>query len=319
MGAIADRAGADSGVIQPVVAGRAKGGGMITNEGTHLVLSLRPAPPAAAQLAHEMTVAEGLVPESSRGHARCLKESLDLREHGSHAPSLRCVAAHCQGVLQRDYRGQRKKCETAHMAEPMDELQRVRIALRRVMARKGIKNKPLAKKAGLGETSVRDILDNEDRDIKLGTLHKLAGALEIDIHDLIRSGSPVPLVGRIGAGGEIVYEETPAVDLPRPPGAEGVIEALEVQGSSMLPRYSSGDVVFISAEARGVDQDDIGEFCAVRLVTGETYVKQLAHGSKPGFFNLRSLNADDIVDVEIEWATPILFVMPRAARRRLGV
>ncbi len=205
------------------------------------------------------------------------------------------------------------------MPEPMDELQRVRIALRGVMERKGLKNKPLAKKAGLGETSVRDLLDNEGRDIKLGTLHKLAGALDVDIHDLIGNGASVPLVGRIGAGGEIIYEETPAVDLPRPPGASGKIEALEVQGSSMLPRYSSGDIVFIAAEARGVVQEDVGEFCAVRLVSGETYVKQLAHGSRPGFFNLRSLNADDIVDVEVEWATPILFVMPRAARRRLGV
>lgn len=205
------------------------------------------------------------------------------------------------------------------MAEPMDELQRVRLALRGVMARKGIRNKPLAKLAGLGETSVRDLLDNEDRDIKLGTLHKLAGALEIDINDLIGGGPTVPLVGRVGAGGQILYEEMPAVDLPRPPGATGKLEALEVQGDSMLPRYSSGDVVFISSDARGVSNENIGEFCAVRLVTGETYVKQLAHGSKPGLLNLRSLNADDITDVEVDWATPILFVMPRAARRLLGV
>lgn len=200
----------------------------------------------------------------------------------------------------------------------MDELQRVRALLREVMARKGVKNKPLAKKAGLGETSVRDLLDNEDRDIKLGTLFKIGRALDIDIGDIVGASNGVPLVGAIGAGGNIIYETVADRIAPRPPGGDGPMEALEVQGTSMLPRYSSGDIVYIATGVHGVSEEDVGEFCAVRLVTGETYVKQLAHGSKPGFFTLRSLNAEDIVDVEVEWATPIIFVMPRAARRRLG-
>lgn len=226
----------------------------------------------------------------------------------------RCVPAHRQGVLQRTYPFIAPPCDTAHM----DELQRVRDALRHAMDRRGIKNKPLAKRAGLGETSVRDLLDNEDRDIKLGTLHKLAGALEIPIEDLVSSGATVPLVGRIGAGGNVEYAEVAGETIARPPGAGGALEALEVEGTSMLPRYSAGDIVYISVGTHGVMVDDIGEFCAVRLKTGETYVKQLAHGSRPGFFTLRSLNADDIVDVELEWATPIIFVLPRVARRRLG-
>ncbi|MBR2268292.1 MAG: helix-turn-helix domain-containing protein [Sphingobium sp.] len=187
------------------------------------------------------------------------------------------------------------------------------------MERKAIKNKPLAQKAGLGETSVRDLLDNEDRDIKLGTLFKIAGALDTDIRDLIGGSPAVPLVGRVGAGGNIVYDEVIGETVPNPPGLTGQVEALEVQGTSMLPRYSNGDVVYISATMRGISEEDIGDFCAVRLKSGETYVKQLAYGSRPGFFTLRSLNAEDIVDVEVEWAAPILFVMPRAARRLLGV
>ena len=204
----------------------------------------------------------------------------------------RCVATHRQGVLPHPYPFSREKCVTTHMTDGMDELQRVRAALREAMERKAIKNKPLAQKAGLGETSVRDLLDNEDR---------------------------VPLVGRVGAGGNIVYDEVIGETVPNPPGLTGQVEALEVQGTSMLPRYSNGDVVYISATMRGISEEDIGDFCAVRLKSGETYVKQLAYGSRPGFFTLRSLNAEDIVDVEVEWAAPILFVMPRAARRLLGV
>lgn len=202
------------------------------------------------------------------------------------------------------------------MSEPY-EVQRVKAELRRLMERKGIKAKPLAKLAGLGETAVRDIFERENADMKVGTLHKLAGALDVTIDDIVGAAG-VTIVGRIGAGGSVEYAEAPIGDAPRPPGLNIKVEALEVEGTSMLPRYSAGDVVYIAREHDGAKEEDIGEYCAVRLTTGETYVKQLAHGSRPGFFTLRSLNAEDIVDVEIEWATPIVFVLPRAARRRLG-
>jgi repressor LexA len=203
------------------------------------------------------------------------------------------------------------------MQEPVDKVDEVRAALRRVMDRKGIRPKPLAKRAGLGDTSVRDLLDNPGRDIKIGTLHKLADALEVDVSDLL--GAPgVSITGRIGAGGSIIFEEFDAGIVPRPPGASGKLEALEVSGDSMLPRYSSGDVVYIQKDHEGVVDSSIGDYCAVRLKSGETYVKILAYGSRPGFFSLRSLNAADIEDVELEWATPILFVLSRAARRSLG-
>lgn len=199
-----------------------------------------------------------------------------------------------------------------------DEMERVRVALRRAMERKGIKAKPLAKAAGLGETAVRDILESRSADPKVGTLRKLAIPLDTSIEELI-GVNEVLLAGRIGAGGEVIYEETGGLEtVPRPPGLGGTLEALEVVGDSMLPRYSSGDIVYISRTHDGIDPDAIGEYCAARLTSGETYIKQLARGSRPGFFTLRSLNAADIEDVELVWATPIVSVLPRIGRRRLG-
>jgi len=204
------------------------------------------------------------------------------------------------------------------MKEPDPELEGVREKLRVAMERKGLKPKPLAQRANLGDTSVRDILDNPGRDIRVGTLQKIAGAMDVDVTDFF-GNADVTLTGRVGAGGEIIFDESDGtVKVPRPPGFSGEVEALEVVGTSMLPRYSSGDIVYIQRTHDGVSAETIGEYCAVRLVTGETYVKQLARGTRPGFFTLRSLNADDIEDVEIEWATPILSVLSRVARRRLG-
>lgn len=195
---------------------------------------------------------------------------------------------------------------------------RVRSAIRRVMDRKNVKAKPLSKAAGLGETAVRDILE-KSADIRFSTLNKLADALDCAIEDLM-GVDEVPLAGRIGAGGTIIFEDAGVDDtVMRPPSIGGRLEALEVVGDSMLPKFSSGDVIYIQRSHDGVLPAYIGEHCAVRLVTGETYLKILAKGSRPGRFTLRSLNAADIEDVEVEWATPIVFILPRFARRQYAI
>jgi repressor LexA len=85
----------------------------------------------------------------------------------------------------------------------------------------------------------------------------------------------------------------------------------------MLPKYRDGDILYIQRTHEGVIEDDIGDDCAVRLTTGETYVKQLVRGSEPGRWTLRSLNAPDMENVEVEWATRVLFIMPRRSREML--
>lgn len=198
-----------------------------------------------------------------------------------------------------------------------DEMTKVREALRRAMERKGIKAKTLSRQAGLGETAVRDILEREGTDVKLGTLRKLADQLDSSVEELI-GAEDVVLAGRVGAGGNIIFEEEALRTAPRPPGLGTAVEALEVVGDSMLPRYSDGDLIYISRKHDGMSDEYYGEYCAVRLTTGETYVKILARGSRPGYVTLRSLNAADIEDVEIDWATPVLATIPRLARRMLG-
>lgn len=207
-----------------------------------------------------------------------------------------------------------RMCDTTHMQQN-SEMARIHEALRRAMARKGIAAKPLSLAAGLGETAVRDLFDGKD--VKIGTLQKLAVALECSLEDLI-GAEAVPLSGRIGAGGSIIFEDMGDDQfVVRPPGMSGPLEALEVMGDSMLPRYSSGDVVYIRRTHDGILKEYIGEFCAVRLVTGETYLKQLSRGAQPGTFTLRSLNAADMEDVHVQWATPILFVLPKFSRQHI--
>ena len=195
----------------------------------------------------------------------------------------------------------------------------IRDNLQRIMKRKKVKPTTLSQRIGSSKTLVADLL-TKTQDVQFGTLRKLAGALDVELADLLALPR-VPIVGKIGAGGSVVFlaprEEEhlePGETVLRPPGITGKLVALEVEGSSMLPKYKDGDILYIQRNHDGVLEDDIGDDCAVRLKTGETYVKQLVRGSEPERFTLRSLNAPDMENVEVEWATRVLFIMPRRSR-----
>lgn len=195
------------------------------------------------------------------------------------------------------------------MAEVVD-INAIRAALKREMERKGIKAKRLSKVAGLGETAVRDLMEKVD-DPKVGTLIKLADALEIPASSLF--GNQVPVLGKVGAGGSVLFndEDDDPVMVDRPPGAVGRLMALSVTGDSMLPVYRDGDIVYVNRDHEGVLPEYIGEECVVHTVDGGHFLKTLAIGSQVNRYTLRSFNAGDIENVELIWATPVLFVMKK--------
>lgn len=193
----------------------------------------------------------------------------------------------------------------------------IREALRRVMAEKNVAPTTLSQKVGNNKSLVKDLLEKTD-DVRLSTLVKLASALDVSV-DRLLARPRVPVAGFIGAGGMVIFDDIgeeiePHETVPAAPGVSGKLIALLVRGDSMLPKYKDGDIIYIQRQHDGVLPEYIGEDCAVRLTTGETYLKLLTRGTRDGLFTLRSLNAADIADVEIEWATPIMFVMPARAR-----
>lgn len=202
------------------------------------------------------------------------------------------------------------------------DIETIRRNLQRIMEKKKVKPTTLSQRVGSSKTLVKDLL-TKTSDVQFSTLRKLAGALDVELGDLLALPR-VPIVGKIGAGGSVIFlavrdedhiEETETV--PRPPGISGKLVALIVEGSSMFPKYRDGDIIYIQRVHEGILESDIGDDCAVRLVTGETYVKQLVRGSEPERWTLRSLNAPDMENVEVEWATRVLFIMPRRSREML--
>ena len=132
----------------------------------------------------------------------------------------------------------------------------------------------------------------------------------------------VPIMGRIGAGASIEpdYEQVPPeglgdVELPFPLAEETI--AFEVSGDSMLPKYENGDVIVVYREQRYPLSSFYGEEAAVRLKSGERYLKTIERGSSSGTVNLKSFNAKPINGVKLEWIGEICVTLPRGQIERL--
>jgi repressor LexA len=203
----------------------------------------------------------------------------------------------------------------------MSQIERIRALIESQMAEKGFSRRSLSKRAELSESAVRDLLTRTDNP-GIDTLRRIAEALEMPVDQLTGQVAMVPIVGNVGAGGEVLFMAE--VDLeangfhgfpmvPRPPLTRGRLMALVVVGSSMLPKYEDGEIIYVRRDHEGLLPEYVGKYCAVRTSDGGTFLKILALGSVPGKYTLRSLNAPDMENVSVEWASPVLFVMPKQA------
>lgn len=96
--------------------------------------------------------------------------------------AYKCDIAHRQGVIFSDCNFFVRRGKTLLMTFSMEA---VRNRLESLMEARGIKRKPLAKAAGLGETSIRDIFEESRNDIRVGTLVKLADYFGVTLDDLV--------------------------------------------------------------------------------------------------------------------------------------
>jgi repressor LexA len=170
----------------------------------------------------------------------------------------------------------------------------------------------LAKAMGVRAGAVSEILGGQ-RLIKASEVQVIMDYLELNY---------VPIMGRIGAGAVIEpeYEQVPPeglgeIELPFPISAEAI--AFEVSGDSMLPKYENGDVIVVYREQRHPLASFYGEEAAVRLKTGERYLKTIERGKSPSMVNLTSFNAKPITGVKLEWIGEICVTLPKAQIARM--
>lgn len=214
----------------------------------------------------------------------------------------------------------------------MDESDEFLEGLRKVMEAKSLKPAPLSEKAGLGTTAIRDLYRKKAASPKLSTALKIADAVEMSVDQIIAAAhAPVPtlrtiaIAGRVGAGAYVpVFDaygkegDGPRVEAPPGLPTSGVV-AVEVEGDSMEPIYSAGDLLFYTRTTPdGVPTEAIGRRCVCECEKGLGWVKQVKLGSEPGLFNLISLNpgAENQHDVRLKWAAPVRLHWPADLARK---
>ena len=170
----------------------------------------------------------------------------------------------------------------------------------------------LATAMGVRPGAVSEILA-EIRLIKAAEIAPIIEYLELN---------SVPIMGRVGAGAiiEPEHEQVPTeglgeVELPFPITEETI--AFEVVGDFMLPKYENGDIIVVYREQRHPPSSFYGEEAAVRLKTGERYLKTIERGKSSTLVNLTSFNAKPINGVKLEWIGEICVTLPRGQIERL--
>lgn len=210
-------------------------------------------------------------------------------------------------------------------ASPMQktDLRTVQACIRRALEKSEITSASkldaiIRDRRGRGGTLVKDILSGKSKNPTLESIREIADALGTSVDDFL-GGDGVPVVGFVGAGGEVAfYDDFQKGDglfriepLPDMPG--GMI-GLQVRGDSMLPLFRDGYVAFIRRNWDHVESEALLDWAVARLADDRVLLKQIRRSAQPGLFDLLSLNADPIEAVELKWATPVRGWMTRVGR-----
>ena len=135
-----------------------------------------------------------------------------------------------------------------------------------------------------------------------------------------RTGRPqqrlVDVVGYVGAGAQVFLVDDQAKgelleQVPAPPGYDDSCVAVRVRGESLYPQVEDGWLIYYAKDADGVDQSALGRLCVVKVASGEMLVKKVFQGSKKHHYRLDSVNAPARHDVRLEWAAPVIAIVPK--------
>jgi DNA-binding XRE family transcriptional regulator len=185
----------------------------------------------------------------------------------------------------------------------------------------------LARDAGLDNSAIRKMFERNSRGPTLHNAARIASVLGLTIDEILARASgrhivrqSIAIAGKVGAGARVplvdAYEKGDGPQVECPPGlsCHGIV-AVEVEGDSMEPVYSSGDLIFYSRHTHdNVPAEAVGRRCVVMDRSGHVWLKQLKLGREPNTFDLHSINAAvaTMYGVRLEWAAPVRLHWPAA-------
>ena len=223
-------------------------------------------------------------------------------------------------------------CLFGYSSPILNESEKFLEGLRQIMDARNLKDAPLSEAAGLLQSFVRDLKRGKAASPKLSSAVRIAQALGMTVEEVMAwaGGQPtsaptIAIAGKVGAGAQVpvfdAYEkgDGPQVECPSGLSPHGIV-AVVVEGDSMEPVYSDGDLLFYSRNGHdAVPYDDIGHRCVCEDEDGMGWVKQIKPGDEPGLFHLISLNpgANNIWNVRLKWAARVRLHWPAELAKKI--
>lgn len=171
----------------------------------------------------------------------------------------------------------------------------------------GLSKSGLATAMGRKPQVVTMILQGK-RQIKAEEIPLITRYLGLSDYGMV--AAPIPVIGQVGPRNEVhLFDDLSTIEqLEAPPGLKQA-KGLRVHGDSMTPAFNAGDVlIFDEPRYSGAELSLIGEQCVVKITDGPMLVKMLAARGAGGLWTLFSFTSAPLIDVQIEWAAPIVWV-----------
>jgi phage repressor protein C with HTH and peptisase S24 domain len=126
--------------------------------------------------------------------------------------------------------------------------------------------------------------------------------------------SSVPIVGYVGAGGGISFEDGqgPFGEAKIPPkDHKPSLVAVTVRGDSMSGLMEDGWTVYYDNRRDPPDETLHAKLCIVGVADGRVLIKRLYPGRQRGHYDLHSVNAPPLLDQPVSWAAKITWIAPK--------
>jgi phage repressor protein C with HTH and peptisase S24 domain len=203
-------------------------------------------------------------------------------------------------------------------------------ALESAMKISGRSLRSIAIAAGVSYEQLKSLNQGKSQKTNVDDAMKVAAAFNVSLEDfyegnLGRRRATIAVPGRAGAGAEVHLVDDYAkgdglfhVECPSQLSPHGIV-AVEVEGTGMEPAYAEGDLLFYSRDTMGVPNEAIGRMCVCHDENDRCWIKQVKAGTKPGLFNLLSINPTgaNMHDVRLVWAAPVKLHLPREFVRKV--
>jgi len=182
----------------------------------------------------------------------------------------------------------------------------------------------VARDAGVSYEQLKNLAQGKAKSTNVDDAVRIAASFGTTLEEFLdgqtgAAGNPtIAIAGKVGAGASVpvfdAYEKGTGPQVECPPGLSphGIV-AVEVEGDSMEPVYSDGDILFYSRNGHdAVPTDDIGHRCVCEDEDGMGWVKQVKAGDEPGLFHLISLNpgANNLWNKRLKWAARVRLHWP---------